>query len=106
MSDVTQLDEAQVLAHRDAALGQMKFNRTYLKGMLEKVPKELWTTIPAEPQAISLASWSYCRRSVWFALVSPARSRRGGRPAHAGLVAEKFWAWLAGFGGCDLQSDR
>lgn len=47
MSDVTQLDEAQVLAHRDAALGQMKFNRTYLKGMLEKVPTELWTTIPA-----------------------------------------------------------
>jgi DinB superfamily len=46
MSDVEQLDEAQVLAHRDAALGQMKFNRQYLKGLIEGVPRELWTVIP------------------------------------------------------------
>ncbi len=46
MSDEAPLHEAQVLAHRDAALGQMKFNRAYLKGLLENVPKELWTVIP------------------------------------------------------------
>lgn len=41
------LSDEQLLLHRDMALGQMKFARTYLLGLIENVPDSLWHEIPA-----------------------------------------------------------
>lgn len=55
MTDLPQLDEATILAHRDAAIGQMKFTRTYLVGLIEDITPEQWTIIP--PGSTSHLLW-------------------------------------------------
>jgi hypothetical protein len=46
MSQTILLDEAAVLSHRDAAIGQMKFTRLYLKDLIADFEPREWTLIP------------------------------------------------------------
>jgi hypothetical protein len=55
MSEANQLSDAQILNHRDMAIGQMRFARSYTLGMLESIAGELWNVIP--PGAPSNIAW-------------------------------------------------
>ena len=55
MSNTLQLSDTEILNHRDAALGQIRFTREYLLGLLEGVTADMWHTIP--PGATSHIAW-------------------------------------------------
>ncbi len=47
MSNTIPLSEAEILNHRDVALGQMRFTREYLLGLLDGISAEQWNIIPS-----------------------------------------------------------
>jgi len=55
MSNAISLSETEILNHRDVAIGQMRFTREYLLGLLEGVSAEQWNVIP--PGSTSHIAW-------------------------------------------------
>lgn len=55
MSNTIQLADAEILNHRDVALGQMRFTREYLLSLLENVSADQWNVIP--PGSTSHIAW-------------------------------------------------
>jgi len=54
MSETPKLSDAEIIHHRDMAVGQMKFARDYTLNMLDNIPADLWNVIPAgTPSCIS-----------------------------------------------------
>jgi DinB superfamily len=54
-TNTTTISEAELLHHRDVAIGQMRFTREYLLGLLEGVSAEQWHVIP--PGATTHIAW-------------------------------------------------
>lgn len=47
MNEAPRLSDAEVLHHRDMAIGQMKFAREYMLGLIEDISENLWTQVPS-----------------------------------------------------------
>jgi hypothetical protein len=55
MLNSTTISETEILHHRDVALGQMRFTREYLLGLLDGVSAEQWNVIP--PGSTTHIAW-------------------------------------------------